>query len=153
MTDPIASTAPVTGTAGIVPLKGTAGIVPLKGTAGIVPLRGTAGIVPLKGTAGGVSNDTSRTASHANLKAAGERFEAIFVGMMLKSMRTASLGEGLFDNKASQQFRDMQDGKLAESMAAHAPIGIGKAMVDFLAKATPADPAADPGTDPKADTP
>lgn len=92
---------------------------------------------PIVGTAGGVSTDTSRTLSRGNLEKAGERFEAIFVGMMLKSMRTASLGSGLFDSKASEQFRDMQDGRLAESMASHAPIGIGKAMTAFLAKAAP----------------
>jgi peptidoglycan hydrolase FlgJ len=95
---------------------------------------------PLTGTAGGVSNDTSRLASRANLDAAGTQFEAIFVKMMLKSMRQASLGEGLFDSKALQQFRDMQDAKLAESMAAHAPIGIGRAMTDYLAKAVPGTP-------------
>jgi len=86
--------------------------------------------------------DTSRLASKENLEAAGKRFEAIFVGMMLKSMRTASLGEGLFDSKAGQQFRDMQDQQLAQSMAAHAPIGIGKAMTDFLAKSQSLEAAA-----------
>ena len=60
-------------------------------------------------------------------------------------MRTASLGEGLFDSKASRQFRDMQDQQLAQSMAAHAPIGIGKAMTEFLSKAATA-PATDGST-------
>ena len=92
---------------------------------------------PIAGSGGGVSIDTSRLASRENLEAAGKRFEAIFVGMMLKSMRTASLGEGLFDSKASAQFRDMQDQQLARSMATHAPIGIGKAMTEFLSRATP----------------
>jgi flagellar protein FlgJ len=101
---------------------------------------------PIASTAG-VSMDTSRLASKENLDAAGKRFEAIFVGMMLKSMRTASLGEGLFDSKAGQQFRDMQDQQLAQSMAAHAPIGIGKAMTDFLAKAAPVEAAAASNTD------
>jgi peptidoglycan hydrolase FlgJ len=96
---------------------------------------------PIAG-AGGISTDTSRLASKDNLDAAGKRFEAIFVSMMLKSMRTAKLADGLFDNKAQAQFRDMQDQQLAESMASHAPIGIGKAMTDFLARAVPADPAA-----------
>ena len=95
---------------------------------------------PLSGTVGGVSNDTSRLASRENLDAAGKQFEAIFVKMMLKSMRSASLGEGLFDSKASEQFREMQDGRLAENMAAHAPIGIGKAMTDYLARAVPGTP-------------
>ena len=97
---------------------------------------------PIAG-AGGISTDTSRLATGTNLEAAGKRFEAIFVSMMLKSMRTAKLADGLFDNKAQQQFRDMQDQQLAESMAAHAPIGIGKAMTDFLSRAVPTEPAAE----------
>ncbi|URW75534.1 rod-binding protein [Sphingomonas donggukensis] len=96
--------------------------------ASTMPLNGIAG------TAGGVSNDTSRLKSDANLQKAGERFEAIFTGMMLKSMRAAKLGDGLFDNKAGEQFRDMFDGRIAESMASHAPMGIGKAMTAFLEK-------------------
>jgi flagellar protein FlgJ len=103
----------------------------------------------IAGNGGGVSMDTSRLASKENLEAAGKRFEAIFVGMMLKSMRSAKLGDGLFDNKAQEQFRDMQDQQLAQAMAAHAPIGIGKAMTDFLSKAAavePAAPAADGST-------
>lgn len=100
----------------------------------------------LNGTVGGVSNDTSRLASAGNLDKAGQKFEAIFTGMMLKSMRAAKLGDGLFDNKAAEQFRDMFDGKLAESMAVTTPLGIGKAMTDFLAKsaASATDGAAPP---------
>ena len=98
------------------------------------PIASTGAPSPFASTVGGVSTDTSRTASTENLKAAGERFEAIFVGMMLKSMRAPKLAEGLFDNKAGEQFRDMQDEKLAQSMASHAPLGIGKAMTDFLSK-------------------
>ncbi|MHA6718390.1 rod-binding protein [Sphingomonas sp. RS6] len=86
------------------------------------------------GAAGGVSIDTSRLASKANLDAAGQKFEAVFTGMMLKSMRAAKLGDGLLDSDAGTQFRDMQDQMLAQSMAEHTPIGIGKAMTDFLAK-------------------
>ncbi len=93
------------------------------------------------GTAGGVSNDRTRLASKDNLDKAGQRFEAIFTGMMLQSMRSAKLGDGLFDNKASEQFRDMFDGRLAESMAVTTPLGIGKAMTDFLAKNHPVAPA------------
>ena len=89
----------------------------------------------------GVSPDTSRLATHGNLEAAGQRFEAIFTGMMLKSMRAAKLGEGLFDNKAGEQFRDMMDTKIAENMSVHAPMGIGRALVDFLAKSEAAPDA------------
>lgn len=96
----------------------------------------------------GISTDTRRLGSRANLEQAGEKFEAVFINMMLKSMRQAKLGDGLFDSKNSDTFRDMQDQRVAESMAAHQPIGIGKAMVDFLARqqqssqGTPEAPAA-----------
>ncbi|RDE06149.1 hypothetical protein DVW87_11855 [Sphingomonas aracearum] len=54
--------------------------------------------------------------------------------MMLKSMRQAKLGDELFDSKALDTFREMQDGKVAAAMADHAPLGIGKAVTDFLAR-------------------
>ncbi len=85
----------------------------------------------------GVSSDTSRLKTRANLDQAGEQFEAIFVQMMLKSMRSAKLADGLFDSKALDQFRDMQDQQLAKSMAHSTPIGIGKAMTEFLARSDP----------------
>lgn len=101
----------------------------------------------------GISLDTSRLASSANLKKAGEKFEAVFIGMMMKSMRQTKLGgddEGLFDTKNMETFRDMSDKKVAESMAEHQPIGIGKAMTDFLARnqaaLNPSAPAADSGS-------
>ncbi|CAN5524882.1 hypothetical protein BH09PSE4_BH09PSE4_00530 [soil metagenome] len=81
-----------------------------------------------------VSTDTSRLKSRKNLEAAGQQFEAIFTGMMLKSMRAPHLAEDIFGSKGQDTFRDLQDQQLAKSMAAHAPMGIGKAMVDFLAK-------------------
>ena len=83
---------------------------------------------------GGISSDTSRLKSDANLKKAGEKFEAVFTGMMLKSMRQAKLADPLFDSKALDTFSEMQDAQVATSMAEHAPIGIGKAMTDFLSK-------------------
>lgn len=97
----------------------------------------TGAVSPIAASPSSGVSDTSRLASKDNLDAAGQRFEAIFVGMMLKSMRAAKLGDGLFDSKASEQFRDMQDQKLAQNMAEHTPLGIGKAMTAFLAKAAP----------------
>ncbi|MHA6721775.1 rod-binding protein [Sphingomonas sp. RS2018] len=102
---------------------------------------------PLVGSAGGVANDTSRLASSGNLEKAGQRFEAIFTGMMLKSMRQAKLGDGLFDNKAGEQFRDMFDSRIAESMSVSAPMGIGKAMTEFLSRSQPAVAPTDAGGD------
>ena len=92
---------------------------------------------PLAPTSG-ISADTSRLKSDANLKKAGQQFEAVFTGMMLKSMRQTKLADPLFDSKALDNFTDMQDTQIAQSMAEHAPLGIGKAMTDFLSKSQPA---------------
>ena len=109
---------------------------------------------PIASTAGNAINDASRLANRANLEKAGRQFEAVFDGMMLKSMRQAKLtDDDLFQSKALDTFRDMQDQQVAQTMAEHAPIGIGKAMTDFLARsqgtlqapATP-DPAASDGS-------
>lgn len=84
-----------------------------------------------------VSADTTRVSTRENLEAAGEKFEALFIGMMLKSMRQAKLGSDLFESAARDKFRDMQDRQTAEAMAAHTPLGIGKAMTEFLSRNSP----------------
>ena len=80
------------------------------------------------------AGDTSRLVSKDNLKAAGEKFEAVFTGMMLKSMRQAKLADPLFDSKAIDTFSEMQDARIAQTMAEHQPMGIGKAMTEFLGR-------------------
>lgn len=100
----------------------------------------------------GISTDTSRLTSRANLKQAGAQFEAVFIGMMMKSMRQAKLtmdDDSLFDTKNADTFREMQDQRIAQSMAEHQPIGIGKAMTAFLARSQASlqpPPAADEST-------
>jgi flagellar protein FlgJ len=89
--------------------------------------------------------DNSRLSSRANLEKAGRQFEAVFDNMMLKSMRQAKLtDDDLFESKALDTFRDMQDQQVAKTMSEHAPIGIGKAMVDFLSKSQQSLQAAPP---------
>lgn len=78
--------------------------------------------------------DTRRLKNGANLDQAARQFESVFTGMMLKSMRQAKLADPLFDSKALDTFRDMQDQMTVKAMAEHTPLGIGKAMRDFLAK-------------------
>ncbi len=94
----------------------------------------TGPLAPITGTAGATASDTSRLKSKDNLKAAGEKFETVFTGMMLKSMRQAKLADPLFDSKAIDTFSDMQDAQITKSMAQNTPLGIGKAMTDFLSK-------------------
>ena len=85
-------------------------------------------------TTSGASLDTSRLKSKDNLDKAGKQFEAVFTGMMLKSMRQAKLADPLFSSKALDTFRDMADGKTVEAMAKATPLGIGRAMTEFLSR-------------------
>jgi flagellar protein FlgJ len=103
----------------------------------------------------GISVDTSRLSSRANLEKAGKQFESVFAGMMLKSMRQTHLADDLFSSKGLDTFREMQDQNIAQTMAEHAPLGIGKAMTDFLAKSQPnlQSGAAAPAAGSSAETP
>ena len=82
----------------------------------------------------GIDLGLARGQSKDNLAKAGKQFESIFTGMMLKSMRQAKLTDPLFDSKAIDTFTEMQDAQVAKAMAEHTPLGIGKAMTDFLGK-------------------
>ncbi|QJB67999.1 flagellar biosynthesis protein FlgI [Parasphingorhabdus halotolerans] len=64
----------------------------------------------------------------AEIQSMAADFEAIFVRQMLKTMRTSSLGEGLFDGQGTEQFREMQDAKVAESMAQKGVFGIAQLL-------------------------
>ena len=85
----------------------------------------------------GIGSGLSRANTKESLKKAGQQFESVFTGMMLKSMRQAKLADPLFDSKALDTFRDMSDQKVVQQMAEHTPLGIGKAMTDFLSRSQP----------------
>lgn len=93
---------------------------------------------PLPIDTASVGGDTRRLASRANLEQAGRDFEAVFTRMMLKSMRATHLADDVFSNQAMETFRDMQDDRVADAMAKAKPMGIGKAVTEFLAKSDPA---------------
>ena len=82
----------------------------------------------------GIGSGLGRTQTPENLRKAGEQFEAAFTGMMLKAMRQAKLADPLFDSKAIDTFSEMQDARVAQDMARHRPLGIGKAMTEFLSR-------------------
>lgn len=63
------------------------------------------------------------------LKTAAKAFEAIFVRQMIHSMRTASVGEGMFDSSESEQFRDMSDSKMADNISEKGGLHIADMLV------------------------
>ena len=64
----------------------------------------------------------------------GNQFEAMFVQLMLKSMRDASepLKSKLFDTKHIDTFEEMYHGELAQEIAKTGPLGIGEWLIRRL---------------------
>lgn len=69
---------------------------------------------------------------NASLKQVAKQFEGIFIGMMLKSMREASMGDPIFDSNQSEMYRDMFDKQLSLDMANGKGIGFADALVRQL---------------------
>lgn len=67
------------------------------------------------------------------LKAAAQQFEAVFLNMMLKSMREASPQNGMFDSEQTRMFTSILDQQLAQNMAARG-VGLADIMVRQLSR-------------------
>ncbi|OWS71868.1 hypothetical protein CBI30_05295 [Polynucleobacter aenigmaticus] len=67
------------------------------------------------------------------IKEVAKQFEAIFMNMMLKSMRDASPQDGLFDSEQSKTFTSMLDQQLSQKLASKG-IGLANVLVRQLTK-------------------
>ncbi len=68
----------------------------------------------------------------ATIRAVAQQFESLFVSMMLKSMRDAKLGDGLFESDQSRLYQDMFDQQLSQTMSQGRGIGIADMLVRSL---------------------
>lgn len=73
------------------------------------------------------------------IKEVAQHFEAIFLQMMLKSMREALPKDGLFDSQQSQFYTQMLDQQLTQNMASKG-IGLADLMVQQLTRAAVQQP-------------
>ena len=69
------------------------------------------------------------------LRKAAEAFEAVMLRQMMASMRKAKLGEDIMGSSATDNFREMADARVADSMAALRQFGIAD-LVEKQLKAT-----------------
>lgn len=60
------------------------------------------------------------------------QFEALFIGMMLESARSANLGGGLFEGGETEQYLALMDRQVALEMARHGGFGFGKMLEQQL---------------------
>ena len=82
-----------------------------------------------------LNNPTPATGGDANtqrrqeLRQAAQAFEAVFIRQLLGSMRNAKLADDMFSSQATDQFRDMADSRLADSMSQRGTFGIADLLV------------------------
>jgi flagellar protein FlgJ len=104
----------------------------------------------------GVTNATSQLAVDANslsqlnllarqnpnqaLTGAAQQFEAMFISMLMKSMRDATPQDGIFDSEQTKMFQSMLDQQLAQTMAKRG-IGLAAVMIKQLSPGGSQDPA------------
>ncbi len=66
------------------------------------------------------------------LFSAAKQFEAVFLNMMLKSMRDATPQDGMFDSDQTKMFTSMLDQQLSQSIGGSKGIGLAEMMVKQL---------------------
>jgi flagellar protein FlgJ len=85
------------------------------------------------------------------LRGVAQQFEALFIGMMLDSMRTATaaVDGGLFDSQESELYQQLFDRQIAQKIAGGRGLGIAAALerqLSRMAGQQQQDPAAAPST-------
>lgn len=68
------------------------------------------------------------------LAKAAKQFEAVFMNMLLKSMREATPQDGMFDSEQTNMFTSMLDQQLSETMGGSRGIGLADMMVKQLGR-------------------
>lgn len=79
----------------------------------------------------------ARKNPEAALRKVAKEFESMYIRMMLKSMRKASLGDPLFDSDAGKMYRSMFDNQLAIDMSNHGGFGLAKMLMQQLQRYIP----------------
>jgi len=76
----------------------------------------------------------ARENSEESLREIAGQFEAIFIQMMLKSMRDANLGEGLMDSDHVKTYQSMFDQQIALDLSKRNSLGLADMMVRQLSR-------------------
>jgi len=90
----------------------------------------------------------AKNASPEALKQAAQQFEAVFMNMLMKSMREATPQDGMFDSEQTRMYTSMLDQQLTQRVASRG-IGLAEVMVRQLSSALSVPPPGE-GTAPGA---
>lgn len=80
----------------------------------------------------GILRAKARTDAQGTLKEVAKQMEGLFLNMMLKSMREASLGDPLLDSNEGDMYRDMLDQQMAMNISNGRGIGLAENLVRQL---------------------
>jgi peptidoglycan hydrolase FlgJ len=84
----------------------------------------------------GELRQSARAGTPEALKNASQQFEAMFVNMMMKSMRDATPQDGMFDNQQTKMFTTMLDQQTSQDIAKKG-IGLADVLVRQLSRTLP----------------
>jgi flagellar protein FlgJ len=86
---------------------------------------------------------TTRNSPQDGLKQVSRQFEAMFMQMVLKSMREATPSDGMFDSQQEKMYTSMLDQQLAQNLSGRG-LGLAEAMQAQLSRALDASPSPQP---------
>jgi flagellar protein FlgJ len=82
---------------------------------------------------GSLKADAARDPKNdAAIEKAAQQFEALFLQMMLKSMRDATPKSGLFDSQALDTFEQMYDKQIVMAMSERGSTGLAEMIEQFI---------------------
>lgn len=84
--------------------------------------------------------EAARRNSPEALKATAKQFEALFMNMVLKSMRDATPQDGMFDSSQSRMYTSMLDQQISQNMASHG-VGLADVLIRQLSGMTNGQPS------------
>lgn len=76
----------------------------------------------------------------AALKAAAQQFEALFLQLVLKSMRDATSKEGLFDSEQTRLYESLLDQQMSQVLATKGRVGLASVIERQLSRSADTDP-------------
>jgi flagellar protein FlgJ len=88
----------------------------------------------------------ARSNDPAALKAAAQQFEALFLQMVLKSMRDATPKEGLFDNDQTRLYESLLDQQMSQVLASKGGTGLAKVIESQLSRNAEAAVSVEPNS-------
>ena len=81
-----------------------------------------------------LSSNNKKLSNKMTLNEVAQEFESLFINQMLKSARSAKLGDGLLDNEAYNTYQSMLDQEYSKTLAKNHNFGIAEGLIRQFGK-------------------